>query len=93
MAKDRRSFSDRFWNDKDGNFVMWQKPNAFLSTAFAAAVISLLLPASFVHTVVGKVGMVAILIWAVLETFRGVNYFRRTLGLCVLLLPVIVMYI
>ena len=82
----KRSFDDKFWHDKHGKFVAWQKPNVFLWVWIATAAISFFMQTNSLEKVVGDIGLVAILIWAVLELFRGVNYFRRTLGFCVLLL-------
>lgn len=89
MAR-QRSFSDKFWHDKHGNFVAWQKPNIFLWVWFVTAVVNFFLQNNSLERYVGYVGMVSILIWAALELFRGVNYFRRTLGLCVLLLFLVI---
>ncbi len=85
MAR-KQSFSDKFWHDKHGQFVVAQKPNVFLWVwLFSFAMSILLSPSTFKRDIV-LVGGISILIWAALELGWGVNYFRRTLGLCVLLL-------
>ena len=83
---DKRSFSEKFWHDKHGNFVVWQNPNVFLWVWFVTAVISFFMQTNSLEKIIGGIGLVSIIIWALLELFRGVDYFRRTLGLCVLLL-------
>ena len=81
-----RSFSDRFWNDKQGRFTVWQKPNWLLITWFVAFVLSVILPEDTVGNFISLLGGIAIFVWACLELIWGVNIFRKTVGLCVLLL-------
>lgn len=85
----KKSFSYKFWHDKDGNFVVWQKPNIFLWVWIIALVLSIVLGANTFTHYLGVLGGISIIIWALLELVRGVNYFRRTLGLLVLLLILI----
>lgn len=93
MARARRrqrSFSERFWEDRYGNFVVWQKPNIWLWTWIVTVFANLFLPGGFIHEVIGWISLIALIIWAILEVFRGVNYFRRIIGVLVLLLLVVV---
>jgi hypothetical protein len=91
MAKSEdRDFWDKFWKDKHGHFVVWQTPNPALWVWIASIVITFILPDGAVADVVGWIGKIAILIWAALELIWGASYFRRLLGLAVLLLPVAV---
>jgi hypothetical protein len=85
MAR-KQTFSDKFWQDRHGRFVVWQKPNVFLWVWIVATVFNIVLPDSTPERWLSTIGGLAILVWAVLELTRGVNYFRRTLGLCILLL-------
>jgi hypothetical protein len=85
MAR-KQSFSDKFWHDKHGNFVVWQKPNIFLWIWIVALVVSIVMSSNSFSRDLSWLGGIAIIIWAVLELVRGVNYFRRLLGLSVLLL-------
>lgn len=82
----KRTFSDKLWHDKEGNFVAAQKPNIFLIVWVLSAAVSILIGQNSFTKILNMIGEVAILIWAVLELGWGVNYFRRTLGFCVLLL-------
>ena len=84
----KQSLSDRFWNDKNGKFVVWQRPNILLAFWIAALILSIVLPDSGLERLISLLSGVAIFAWALLELFLGVNYFRRLLGLCVVLLIV-----
>ena len=84
MADDR-SFDDKFWHDKHGKFVVWQTPNWALIGWFICTVLHTVLPDSTIELWIGHLGKVFLIIWAVMEVTRGVNYFRRLLGLSVLL--------
>jgi hypothetical protein len=84
----RKSFSDKFWHDKHGNFVVWQRPNVLLIIWLAAIVLTVILPDSVVQRGIGEIAEIVIVLWAILELFRGSSYFRRLLGFCVLLLIV-----
>lgn len=82
----RRSFWDKFWRDKNGEDVIWQRPNIFLITWFVCTVINLVLSYSFLKQALGLIGLVALFVWSLWEVTTGVNYFRRLLGLIVLVL-------
>ncbi len=77
------SIIDKVVRDKDGRVVLWQRPN--LPILVWAGARALQWPLSGrAEQFVGLVGTGALLVWAVLELFSGVNYFRRALGLLVL---------
>jgi hypothetical protein len=83
----RRSLWDRTWKDKSGKTVLWQRPNAWLIGWAVLTTISLLFtrrPAD----IISSVASLSLIIWALLEIFRGVNYYRRFLGAIVLLYAV-----
>jgi len=82
-----------FWEDKNGKFVVWQRPNILLATWFLALALSIVLPDNAASRFISMISGFAILIWAVLELIWGVNYFRRLLGLCVLLLILVAHFI
>lgn len=76
---------DKFWKDKDGNIVVYQRPNIWLIGWVVLTMLSLFLN--------GKAsdylwwGALALLtVWSLLEIFKGVNYLRRSLGVVVLVL-------
>lgn len=85
----KKSFSYKFWHDKHGNFVVWQKPNVFLWVWIVALVLAIAIGSNNFTRLVGFIGGISIIIWAILEVGWGVNYFRRTVGALVLLLILI----
>jgi hypothetical protein len=85
MAR-KRSFSNRFWYDKHGNFVVWQRPNFLLWTWAVATTLNIIAPDGFLVRLTSLAGGIAIFVWAALEVGWGVSYFRRTVGAGVLLL-------
>ncbi len=78
---------DRIWKDKKGHIVIWQTPNAWLIGWAVLTVLSLLVngrTADFFSAI----GSLSLIVWASLEVFKGVNYFRRALGLVVLIFSI-----
>jgi hypothetical protein len=51
-------------------------------------VVAIFAPGKRVSDYAWTAGAAALIIWSLLEIFRGVNYFRRVLGLVVLLVTV-----
>jgi hypothetical protein len=72
----------KFFTDKHGKVVIWQTPNAPLVIWFVC-VLAGRVTDGLLHTLLSVAGTAAILVWALLELFDGVNYFRRMLGLVV----------
>lgn len=86
MSRSSRTFSEKFWEDKQGRVVVWQRPNKWLTTWFITFLLSAVLPLGWPSTTAYYISLLSLVVWAVLEAFRGVNYFRRTIGICVLLI-------
>ena len=78
----------RIWQDRKGRVVLWQWPNGWLIAWVIAEVISRILPSGKAHGAVHWLGTGSLIVWALLEIFRGVNYFRRGLGVVVLLITI-----
>ncbi|WP_310413857.1 hypothetical protein [Chamaesiphon sp. OTE_8_metabat_110] len=76
---------DRFFRDKDGNIVIGQLPNPPLLVWAIASVLQLVFKTGAIYTGLDIIALIAIVIWALAELFQGVNYFRRSLGLIVLI--------
>lgn len=74
---------DRIWKDKHGHVVIWQMPNAWLITWAALTTVSLFFSGR-VADVFSWAGDIALMGWALLEIFKGTNYFRRALGALIL---------
>ncbi len=70
-----------FTKDKSGKVVLWQAPNRALLGWAAFALLSYLTHSQLL----GLIGTTFLLAWAFLELFQGVNYFRRLLGLIILI--------
>lgn len=84
-----KNFSQKFWEDKNGNAIVWQPPNKWLSLWFITMVLGWFLPRGLVEQAIGLISLVALIIWAGLELTKGVNYFRRLIGLLVLLVIIV----
>lgn len=82
-----RSFWDKVWRDKDGNIVLFQMPNAWLIGWAVLTIISMVLHGT-ISQILWYAAAASLALWALLEVFRGVNYFRRALGLIVIVLMI-----
>lgn len=78
-----RSLWDKFWKDKNGHVVLWQTPNPWLIGWAALTTLSLFFTG---HTadILSTIASVSLVIWSLLEIFKGINYYRRLLGVAVL---------
>ena len=83
MSDQRQSFIDKTLKDEKGNWALAAAPNLPIIVWFAAMLVSLFVTGTL-HTIVATLARGALFTWAWLELFEGVNYFRRTLGLMVL---------
>jgi hypothetical protein len=83
----RRSLWDRTWKDDQGHVVIWQMPNVPL-IAWAALTVLSLMVSGRTADVFSWLGSAALITWSLLEIFKGSNYFRRALGLLVLVFSV-----
>ncbi len=85
----QQTFSQKFWRDKHGREVIWQSPNKWLGLWFVTMVLNWFLLRGLVEKVIGTISLIALIIWAWLELTKGVNYFRRVVGLLVLLILIV----
>ncbi len=74
----------KFFEDKSGKIVLAQAPNIWLLGWVALTLISFVVPHAKSHDMLQLVKDILLGIWAILELTKGVNYFRKTLGLFVL---------
>ncbi|HTB49162.1 MAG TPA: hypothetical protein VK712_03710 [Verrucomicrobiae bacterium] len=86
--RDRRDLWDKIWRDRHGHVVVFQMPNIWLIAWVILTLISLLSPSHNTANLFWWLSTGVLVIWALLEVFRGVNYFRRGLGLVILLMTV-----
>ncbi len=78
-----------FFRDSDGNTVIWQAPNVPLYGWFMFKVLAVVVATGRFHSVFSKLSAALLFTWAFLELTSGVSYFRRLLGLMVLLTVVV----
>lgn len=79
---------DKIFRDDEGNIVIAQKPNLPIIVWFVATLLKLILPSdnySSIYLLLDVLAFGSLFTWAWMELFQGVNYFRRFLGLVVLL--------
>ena len=86
-----RDWWDKFWKDKQGNVVVYQHPNIPLIAWLVLALVSLFVSQSLAN-ILWHISLGVLAIWALLEIFKGVNYFRRALGVVVLVFIVMAVF-
>lgn len=79
---------DTIFRDKNGEIVIAQPPNLTLSIWIGASLLKLVMTREPIHQGLEVIAFVSLLIWALQESFAGVNYFRRGLGLVVFLFAI-----
>lgn len=79
-----------FFKDKNGRVVIAQTPNLPLIGWMIFTILNLLWSSNQpqIHALFGTLSFGFIFTWAWLELTDGVNYFRRTLGLIVIIIAV-----
>jgi hypothetical protein len=76
---------NKTFRDDDGNIVIAQKPNLPILIWLGATLLKFLIPNGNIYAGLDALAFGCLFTWAWLELFEGVNYFRQTLGLVVLL--------
>jgi hypothetical protein len=79
------TFFDNFFRDSNGKIVIGQSPNLPLIIWSAASLLKLIYKAGQINSGLDILAAGSLSIWAILELFQGVNYFRRMLGSIVLI--------
>lgn len=79
------TFVDKTFRDNDGNIVIAQMPNLPLIVWIVTSLLALIFTSGTINTVLNVLANGSLFTWAWLELFQGVNYFRRALGLAVLI--------
>lgn len=75
---------DRTFKDSEGNIVLGQMPNLPILVWGAATLLQLVFTSGKVYAGLNAIAFGSLFTWAWQELFDGVNYFRRFLGLVVL---------
>ena len=78
-----------FFKDDEGRIVLWQSPSIPLYGWIVFQVLAQLLSKGHLKNGCEQLSMALLYTWAYLEVMQGVNYFRRLLGLIVLVALVI----
>jgi hypothetical protein len=76
---------DSTFRDSAGNIVLAQKPNLPLLVWIGVTLLKLLFTSGNIYLGLDAIAFGSLFTWAWQELFQGVNYFRRTLGLIVLI--------
>ena len=76
---------DKTFRDNEGNIVIGQMPNLPLIVGIVTSLLTLLFTSGKINILLDLVAYGSLFTWAWLELFQGVNYFRRALGLVVLI--------
>jgi hypothetical protein len=88
MEYDLVELWNNFWRNKDGKIVVWQTPNIPLIGWVVFTILSLLVTGKTAD-VFSWLGLISLMIWSLMEIVKGVDYFRRFLGLVVFVLAVL----
>lgn len=75
---------DQFFRDDEGNIVIAQPPNLPLIIGVTASLLQIIFSTGEINLGLGLIAFGSLFTWAWEELFQGVNYFRRALGLFVL---------
>jgi hypothetical protein len=79
------TFFNQVFRDRHGKIVMAQMPNLPLIVWIVASLLKLIVTTGKINTGLDLIAFGSLFTWAWGELFQGVNYFRRTLGLIVLI--------
>ncbi|HSX44303.1 MAG TPA: hypothetical protein VLE69_03340 [Candidatus Saccharimonadales bacterium] len=85
MQQRARNSWNTFWRDKDGKVAIWQSPNIPLLSWVVFLMLAKLFTSGQLHRGFAFLSTASIFIWSYLEITSGKSYFRRLLGLVVLL--------
>jgi hypothetical protein len=79
------TFFNQVFQDRDGKIVTAQMPNLPFVIWTAACLLQMTFSTGKINTGLDFIAFGSLFTWAWGELFQGVNYFRRTLGLIVLI--------
>lgn len=75
---------DKMFRDREGKIVIAQMPNIPIVVWFVASLLKLVFTTGEINIGLDVLAFSSLIIWACLELFQGVNYFRRALGLVII---------
>lgn len=74
----------KFFKDGAGRVVIWQQPNMPLIGWLACKLLSMVMKAGHSKNALENLGAAFLFVWAYLEITDGKSYFRRALGVGVM---------
>ena len=77
---------NQIFRDQEGNVVLAQMPNPPLITWIVASLLKIIFTTGKINVGLEALAFGSLFTWAWEELFQGVNYFRRTLGLVVIVI-------
>jgi uncharacterized membrane protein YGL010W len=75
---------DKIFRSANGEIVIGQIPNLPITIWFLATILKIFVKTEKINIGLDVLAAVSLFVWAIGELFQGVNYFRRGLGLLVL---------
>ena len=78
------TFFNQVFRDRNGKIVMAQMPNLPIIVWAVASILKIIFSTGRLNIGLELIAFGSLFTWAWEELFQGVNYFRRTLGLIVL---------
>lgn len=82
----------RLFMDKKGNVVLFQVPNLPILAWIIFLLLAKVLPPGHWRLWAEHLSTIALFVWAALEVGWGVTYFRRALGLVVLIFILVTLF-
>ncbi len=88
MQAKNNKISENFFKDAKGNRVTWQPANMPLYGWLIFKLFAWILPHGDFENATSQLSRAFLFTWAYLEATQGVNYFRKALGVLVLVVVV-----
>lgn len=85
ICYDKLMWVRKIFITKSGNAVILQRPNLPISAWIIAKIAEHVTNEPVIKEGLAQTSVAFLLIWSLMELFQGVNYFRRILGLLILL--------
>lgn len=89
IEKSIQKIVDITFKDAQGKVVLAQKPNLPLVVAGVATLLQKFINYKVLSDGLNLISFGALLTWACLEAFEGVNYFRKALGFFTIILTIL----
>jgi hypothetical protein len=80
----KNTFFNQVFRDDEGKIVLGQSPNLPIIVWIIATLLKMIFATGQINTGLELIAFGTLFTWAWGELFQGVNYFRRALGLIVL---------